>query len=109
MSECKKECEKKRFDEMALIPLAASELHAERLERTNKRLTAIVILLIVFLLGTNIAWLWYESQFEVIETHESIVVDSDAGGNANYIGQDGDIYNGENHSDEDYQKESQEE
>lgn len=64
-------------------------------ERTIKRMWVLCILLIILLVGTNAAWLIYESQFETIETIEEVIVDSDGGGNANYNGEDGNIYNGE--------------
>lgn len=64
-------------------------------ERTIKRMWVLCILLIILLVGTNAAWLIYESQFETIETIEEVIVDSDGGGNANYSGEDGNIYNGE--------------
>lgn len=65
-------------------------------ERTIKRMWVLCILLIILLVGTNTAWLIYESQFETIETIEEVIIDSEGGGNANYIGEDGNIYNGEN-------------
>lgn len=37
-------------------------------ERTIKRLWIIIILLIIFFVGSNCAWLWYEKQWEVTET-----------------------------------------
>lgn len=39
------------------------ESNASRQERTIGRLCAIVALLVVLLLGTNGAWLYYENQF----------------------------------------------
>ena len=50
------------------IPYAAYELAMERAERTAKRLWITIILLIVMLVGTNGAWIWYESQFTDIVT-----------------------------------------
>lgn len=38
-----------------------------RMERANKRLWVIIIILIVALCGSNAAWIIYESQFEVVE------------------------------------------
>lgn len=37
-----------------------------RMERVNKRLIAIIVLLIVLLVGSNIAWLIYESKYQDI-------------------------------------------
>ena len=62
-------------------------------ERTIKRLWIIVLVLIIALIGTNGAWLYYESQFEDVVTTE--IVQENADGYNNYIGNDGDIVNGE--------------
>lgn len=83
------------------VPYVVHESSMARAERQAKRLIAIIILLIVLLVGSNIGWLVYESQFETVETSsEEVVVDAGSNGVANYIGNDGDIYNGENHSKE---------
>lgn len=57
---CDKNCENKREN----VPYIVHEADMSRMERTNKRLWIVVIALIGVLLGTNGAWLWYESQFE---------------------------------------------
>lgn len=61
-------------------------------ERTIKRLWIVILVLIIALIGTNGAWLHYESQFETITTE---VTQENADGYNNYIGNDGDIVNGE--------------
>lgn len=75
------------------VPFAAYESEMARNERTVKRLVYVVVLLIVLLFGSNAAWLYYESQFETVETWE--VIQENDGGLNNYIGNDGDIINGE--------------
>jgi len=50
-----------------------------RMERTVRRLWVVVILLIVLLVGSNLAWMVYESQYETIETTESYEVESENG------------------------------
>ena len=50
------------------IPYAAYELSMARAERTAKRLWITILTLIFLLVGSNCAWLWYNSQFEVVET-----------------------------------------
>lgn len=83
------------------VPYVAHESSMARAERQAKRLVAIIVLLIVLLVGSNIGWMIYESQFETVETSsEEVIVDAGSNGVANYIGNDGDIYNGENHSKE---------
>ena len=61
-------------------------------ERTIKRLWIVILLLIVLLVGSNIAWIYYESQWQVVETTE--VTQENENGYNNYIGNDGDIHNG---------------
>ena len=61
-----------------------------RLDRVIKRLYKIVILLIILLVASNAAWLYYESSFEEIRIEQ----ENESGYN-NFIGNDGDIYNGE--------------
>lgn len=60
------------------------------MERTIKRLWITIILLILMLVGTNGAWLYYESSFEEIG-----IVQENAEGYNNFIGNDGDIVYGE--------------
>ena len=61
-----------------------------RLERVIKRLWVLVLVLIVLLAASNAAWIWYESQFEEVRIEQ----ENESGYN-NFIGNDGDIYNGE--------------
>lgn len=68
------------------IPYIAYEAAQSRLERIIKRLWITTIILIILLVGSNVAWLIYESSFEYFE----ITQDSETGTN-NYIGNDGDI------------------
>ena len=82
------------------VPYIVHESSMVRAERQAKRLIAIIILLIVLLVGSNIGWLIYESQFEDVITSEEIIVDAEENGITNYIGNDGDIYNGKDYSKE---------
>ena len=60
-----------------------------------RRLVWVIVLLIVLLVGSNVGWLIYEAQFEVVEeTTETIITQDNADGYNNYIGNDGDIVNG---------------
>ena len=61
-----------------------------RLERVIKRLWVLALVLIVLLAASNAAWIWYESQFEEVRIEQ----ENESGYN-NFIGNDGDIYNGE--------------
>lgn len=82
------------------VPYVVHESSMVRAERQAKRLISIIILLIVLLVGSNIGWLIYENQFEDVITSEEIIVDAEENGIANYIGNDGDIYNGKDYSKE---------
>ena len=56
----------------------------ERLDRINRRLIAVIILLIVLLVGSNALWVVYESQFET-ETTETEVRAVQWGGDTNMV------------------------
>lgn len=77
------------------IPYIAYEAAQSRLERIIKRLWITTIILIVLLVGSNVAWLIYESSFEYFET---TVTQENTDGYNNYIGNDGDITNGQTDS-----------
>ena len=72
------------------VPYIAHESAVARLERVIKRLWVLVLVLIVLLAASNAAWLYYESSFEEIRIEQ----DNESGYN-NFLGNDGDIYNGE--------------
>ena len=73
------------------VPYIAHESAVARLERVIKRLWVLVLALIIFLCASNAAWIWWESQYETIET---TITQENADGYNNYIGNDGDIVNG---------------
>ena len=59
-----------------------------------RRLLWVIVLLIVLLVGSNVGWLIYEAQFEVVEETTTTITQDNAEGYNNYIGNDGDIVNG---------------
>ena len=65
-----------------MIPYFCHEGDMARAERTIKRLWIPCILLIILLVGTNIAWIHYENQWETAETVVTQDVDTGNGGNA---------------------------
>ena len=82
------------------ISFVAFESVCSRFERTIKRLWILVIILTVLLVGTNCAWLWYESQFEMVETNTEVSQDVDAEDGENVIVNGiGDIDYGESEAD----------
>lgn len=76
------------------IPYIAHEGMMARMERTIKRLWILSLVLTVLLVGTNVAWLWYESQWETVETYQDIYQDIDAGENGRAVITDGIHING---------------
>ena len=46
------------------IPLAAHESAMARAERTTRRLCALILVLILLLFASNLAWILYEGSFE---------------------------------------------
>lgn len=73
------------------VPYIAHESAVARLERVIKRLWVLALVLIVLLAASNAAWILWESQYETIET---TITQENADGYNNYIGNDGDIVNG---------------
>lgn len=81
-----------------VVPYAAHEIAIATSERHSKRLWIVILVLIVALLGTNLAWIIYENSFEeVITTTEEYYdaeQDADGGGDNNSI-INGGVINGE--------------
>ena len=75
-----------------LIPYMAHESMMARLERTIERLWILCILLIVLFVGSKIAWIYYENQFEDTTTTITQELDTISG---NAIINDGVHINGE--------------
>lgn len=67
------------------------------MERVNKRLWILCIILIVSLLGTNGAWIYYENQFEDVVVTQEAQADGESDINLQSIG--GDYYGRESEAD----------
>ena len=60
-----------------------------RMDRIIKRLWIVILLLIVLLVASNCAWLWYESQYETeTVTTQTVTQHTDTGGNNDFVGGD---------------------
>ena len=57
------------------VPYVVHESAMARAERQAKRLVAVIILLIVLLVGSNVGWLVYESSFD--DMTETYTVEQD--------------------------------
>ena len=79
----------------ATVPYVVHESTMARNERHTKSLVRVIVLLIVLLVGSNAGWLIYNSQFEDVEETTTTITQDNTDGYNNYIGNDGDIINGE--------------
>ena len=68
--------------------LASEILH--HLIVQNKRIFVVLIATLIMLFASNLAWLYVFNQYDF----QSYELNSEDGGNANFIGNDGDITNG---------------
>ena len=82
------------------IPYIVYEAAQARSERTVKRLILALIIATALIFASNLAWIYVWNQYDYVETEENLKVhiSTEGGGDANYIGNDGDILNGENNS-----------
>ena len=84
------------------VPYEVHESAMARAEREKKRLWILLIISWVAVLLVVGIFTYERLQYDYTsETYEEVIVDSKDGGNANYIGNDGDIINGENNSEKD--------
>ena len=79
-------------NEQMQVPYIVFEGSMARAERHTKRLVIALIIAVIMIAVTNIAWLWVWNSYEYVGD-STVTVDGE--GNANYIGNDGDINNGE--------------
>lgn len=85
-------------DEIATITMSegAWERHEERNKKLINKLIAVILVLVVLLVSSNVAWLIYESQFETVETVEEYeVIQEGEMGDNNSVINGGEIVNGE--------------
>ena len=78
------------FKDMPPVPFAAHESAVARQERQIKRMWIALIVAVTLIFASNAIWLYAWMQYD----YESYEITADGDSNANYIGQDGNIYNG---------------
>lgn len=82
-----------------LTPFAIESCIAA-LERTIRRLWILCILLAVFLVASNAAWIYYESQWQVVqETTETTTVDVEGDSAVGIAGDNNEVRYGDSKSD----------
>lgn len=86
------------MEEKITVPYIVYESSMARAERQHKRLWIALIVAVVMIVVTNIVWLYVWNSYEYVGDTSEISVEGE--GNANYIGNDGDITNGESNGQE---------
>ena len=75
-------------------------------EKNDRWRNIIILVLIILLVVTNAMWLVAWNQYDYVDTYD-VDLDSGEGGDANYIGNNGDISYGENNSTENTEQDTQ--
>lgn len=86
-----KTCNSCKTDDMAVMPIAQHEKDQNRLMGIIKWLIAVIVILIVLLVGSNISWLVYENSFEEVVTTEETIIDAQQDGEGTNIVGGGDV------------------
>lgn len=94
MTKCDSCTAKQKQKKLDTVPYLVHEAEMARNERHVKRLIISLVATIIMLFAANAAWLYAWCQYDY--SGEEITVDA-SDGIANYIGNDGDITNGENY------------
>lgn len=102
MKDCTNCSQKQNVYTAAPVPFVVHENMRAQLDAHARRLVWVIVLLVILLVASNGAWLWYESQFEDKVVRTEIEQDTSDGGNNYIVGGD---YNGEtkdndNHKDQ---------
>jgi len=87
----------KDIDTPMTVPYIVYESSMARAERHIKRLVIAIVIAIIMIVLSNLAWLYVWNSYEYVGDTQEITLDS-SDGDANYIGNDGDIINGEGES-----------
>lgn len=83
--------------ELAAVPFYVHEGTVDRLMSIIRKLWILTLVLVVLLVGTNLAWILYESQFETVTVEQEV----DTGLGSAYVSGTGDVSVGEDKA-EDY-------
>lgn len=80
-------------DDMTNVIMSSADWqrNEQRHLRREKRFVAIIVLLIIFLLASNIGWMIYENSFEEVVTTEEIIIDVQQDGEGTNIVGGGDV------------------
>lgn len=79
--------------ELMTIPYIVYESTLEKEDRQQKRLVVIIAILVAMLFISNAIWIYAWNSYDYVEEYSDVELNSEGEGNANYIGEDGDINN----------------
>lgn len=88
-----KTCNSCNTNDIAVMPIAEHEKDQNRLMDIIKWLIAVIVILIVLLVGSNIYWIVYENSFD--DMTETYTVEQDGAETNNSVINGGEIVNGE--------------
>ena len=77
------------------VPYIVHEGEMARMERMNRRLWIVILVLIAALIVTNAAWIYYENQFEDVTVTQEV----DTGEGDAFVSGNGDVNYGESKTD----------
>lgn len=86
-----KTCNSCNTNDMAVMPIAQHEKDQNRLMGIIKSLIAVIVILIVLFVGSNIFWIWRDSQYEDVVTTEETIIDAKQDGEGTNIVGGGDV------------------
>lgn len=89
--------EKEQAETPASVPYFVYEGQAARHERASRRLLLALVLAVLLIVVSNLAWLWAWCQYDYSSDESKTVTVDAQDGVANYIGNDGDISNGKDY------------
>ena len=76
-------------EEIITVPYIVHEGEMVRMERMNRRLWIVILVLIAALIVTNAAWIYYENQFEDVTVTQEVQQET-SDGDIHFVG--GDYY-----------------
>ena len=82
-------------EKIITVPYIVHEGEMARMERMNRRLWIVILVLIAALIVTNAAWIYYENQFEDVTVTQEV----DTGEGDAFVSGNGDVNYGEGKAD----------
>ena len=82
-------------EKIIIVPYIVHEGEMARMERMNRRLWIVILVLIAALIVTNAAWIYYENQFEDVTVTQEV----DTGEGDAFVSGNGDVNYGESKTD----------